>query len=210
MLFFCKPDQLKKTEGCCEGLHWSTKSLDGFQQIETQSQQDSVSLGYLQEKKTTPDRQVACNGLRCWHCSIGDGKASGCFHRQLRTIRRRLPIDAVKTLANCFVTSRLDYFSSLLEGQPTSQLDRLQRVFNAAANSFTMRPKNVHALPLLHDKQHYSDVHSTSKTSSTLLFTRHFMEQHKHTLTSCASWIMLVNDLQLYDQVEDANYVFLK
>jgi len=59
-----------------------------------------------------------------------------CFFqlRQLRHIRRSLD-DSIATLVHAFVASRVDYCVGLLAGAPQRrrQLDKLQRVLNAAA-----------------------------------------------------------------------------
>ena len=51
----------------------------------------------------------------------------------IRQIRKFLSEDSTKTLIHAFVTSHLNYCNSLLYGTPKYQLDRLQRVLNAAA-----------------------------------------------------------------------------
>ena len=60
---------------------------------------------------------------------------SQCFYR-LRRIKnccRALPRDAVKTLVNSFVTSRVDSCNCLLASTPALTTNKLQRVLNAAA-----------------------------------------------------------------------------
>ena len=56
--------------------------------------------------------------------------------RQLRVIRRSLPSDVLRTLLQAFVTCRLDYCNSLLVGQPSCDISRLQSVQNAAGRLF--------------------------------------------------------------------------
>ena len=53
--------------------------------------------------------------------------------RKIRSIKKFLSKDSLKTLVNCFILSRLDYCNSLLYGISDENLDRLQRVQNAAA-----------------------------------------------------------------------------
>ena len=96
---------------------------------------------------------------------------SGCFYRlrQLRTILRILTLHAAKTLVNCFVMSRLDHCNSPLEGQPTSSLDRLQRVFNAAAKIIHLATKYLHTTSLWRVKTTLVETsHSTSGTSTAI------------------------------------------
>jgi len=67
---------------------------------------------------------------------------ASCFAalRQLRTVRRCLPMAAHKSLIVSLVLSRLDYGNATLSGLPEYQFRRLQSVINAAARSiFNLR-----------------------------------------------------------------------
>ena len=56
------------------------------------------------------------------------------FHlRRLRTVRRSLSKECLRTLVHAFVTSRVDHCNSLLYGSYSYLLDRLQSVLNSAA-----------------------------------------------------------------------------
>ena len=57
--------------------------------------------------------------------------------------------DAAETLIHSFIISRVDYCNSLLYGVPACQLDKLQRVQNAAARLFFMEHNFCHITPLL-------------------------------------------------------------
>ena len=59
-------------------------------------------------------------------------------------IRKFFSEDSTKTLIHAFVTSHLDYCNSLLYGIPKYQLDRLQRVLNAAARLTCYVPRFNH------------------------------------------------------------------
>jgi len=61
---------------------------------------------------------------------------ASCFAalRQLRTVRRCLPLAAYKSLIVSLVLSRLDYGNATLSDLPDSQFRRLQSVINAAAS----------------------------------------------------------------------------
>ena len=50
-----------------------------------------------------------------------------------------------------FITSRLDYCNSLLNGLPKYQLSKLQRVMNASARLVYWAPKTCHITPLLRE-----------------------------------------------------------
>ena len=65
-------------------------------------------------------------------------------------IRRYLTIDAVKTIVNAFILSRLDNLNSLLYGIPAhKKLDRLQLVENNAARLIYKQPRMDHITPTL-------------------------------------------------------------
>ena len=69
--------------------------------------------------------------------------------RRISTIRHLLTPEATKTLVCAFVLSRLDYANSLLSGCPQYQLDRLQRVQNAAARLVVRAKCSEHTSPTL-------------------------------------------------------------
>ena len=84
-------------------------------------------------------------------------KTSYMHIRKLRSIKKYLTTDAMKTLVQCFVISRLDYCNSLLYGISEASLDRLQKVQNAAArlilglrkpDRVTEARKKLHWLPV--------------------------------------------------------------
>ena len=67
----------------------------------------------------------------------------------IRQIRKFLSDDSTKTLIHAFVTSHLDYCNSLLYGISQYQIDRLQRVLNAAARITCYVPRYAHITPTL-------------------------------------------------------------
>ena len=73
------------------------------------------------------------------------------FHLfNIRRIRKFLTHETVQILINPFVTSRLDYCNSLYYGLPASQINKLQRVQNAAARLICYIPRFEHITPILH------------------------------------------------------------
>jgi len=75
---------------------------------------------------------------------------SGYFQlRQLRPIIRSLTTEAAKTIAQAFISCRLDYCNSLLYGISDSLLQRLQSVQNAAAHLVTGTRRCDHITPVL-------------------------------------------------------------
>ena len=67
----------------------------------------------------------------------------------IKQTRKYLTNDSTKILIHAFVTSHIDYCNSLLYGVPNYQLDRLQRVLNAAARVVCLVPKFDHITPTL-------------------------------------------------------------
>ena len=68
----------------------------------------------------------------------------------IRRIRKYLSMDAAATLIHSFVSSRIDYCSSLLYGVPKCHIDKLQRVQNAATRLVIMQGKFCLIIPVLH------------------------------------------------------------
>ena len=75
--------------------------------------------------------------------------ASFYYLHDIRRIRKHLSRDSSETLIHAFVSSRLDYCNSLLYGLPQVQIDKIQRVQNAAARLIFQQPKFCHITPVL-------------------------------------------------------------
>ena len=71
------------------------------------------------------------------------------LHNIMR-IRKHLSRKSTETLIHAFVSSRLDYCNSLLYGLPHVQIEKLQRVQNAAARLIFKEPKFSHITPVLY------------------------------------------------------------
>ena len=76
---------------------------------------------------------------------------SSCIYhiRDLLRIRRHLDLDSAKLLANALVSSRLDFFNSLLSGIAETDLTNLQRVWNRLARVVTKSSPFTRSVPLL-------------------------------------------------------------
>ena len=68
-------------------------------------------------------------------------------------IRKSLSRRSTETLIHAFVSSCVDYCNSLLYGLPAYQLNKLQRVQNAAARLIFLESKYCHVRPLLYNLQ---------------------------------------------------------
>ena len=85
--------------------------------------------------------------------------ASSCFFhlRRLRQLRGVICRSTMQRLVSALVLSRLDYCNAVLSGLPSTTLDPLRRVFNAAVrlvaglgprDQVTEQMKELHWLPI--------------------------------------------------------------
>ena len=74
-----------------------------------------------------------------------------CFYhiRDLRRIRRHIPLSTAKTISNALISSRLDYCNSLLNNIAKQDLSTLQCVQNCLARVVLRAPRFSPSLPLL-------------------------------------------------------------
>ena len=70
---------------------------------------------------------------------------------EIHESQRFLSTDTTKALVHAFVTSRVDYCKSLLYGLPSSHLNKVQRVLNAAARLVCRAPRYCRITPLLYE-----------------------------------------------------------
>src|SRR6218665_3775995 len=80
-----------------------------------------------------------------------------CYYqlRQLRVISRSLTSIATATLVHAFVTSRLDYCSTLYIGLPAVRLGCIERVIRAAARLIGGIPRAGHVSAYMLDVLHW-------------------------------------------------------
>ena len=78
--------------------------------------------------------------------------AAAFYHlHNISRIRRFLSFDSTKALVHALITSRVDYCNSLLYGLPATQLNKIQRVLNAAARLVCRSPRHCHITPLVYN-----------------------------------------------------------
>ena len=67
-----------------------------------------------------------------FHKHVSNILCKSCFYhiRDLRRIRRHMPLPTAKTICNALISSRLDYCNSLLNNIAKQDLSKLQRVQN--------------------------------------------------------------------------------
>lgn len=89
-----------------------------------------------------------------------DSVVRSCYYqiRQLRSIRRCVPADAMRTLVHAFVTSRIDYCNAVLYGVTATVTRRLQAVLHAAARLITGVRRNEHITSTIRDTLHWLPV----------------------------------------------------
>ena len=83
-----------------------------------------------------------------------------CFYqlRQLRSVRKALPIDSIKLLIQALILTRVDYCNSALYGAPSVVLNRLQSVLNASARLIAQRSKFDHISAYMRDELHWLPI----------------------------------------------------
>ena len=95
-------------------------------------------LGVTLDSTMTLDGQIAAT------C-----RSSYMHIRRINTIRQYLTNDAVKTLTQSLVTSRLDYCNIIYNGLPMKSIKRLQLTQNAAARLIRRIKKRAHITPVV-------------------------------------------------------------
>ena len=62
-----------------------------------------------------------------------------------------LPINNCYHIMHALITSRVDYCNSLLYGLPATQLNKIQRLLNAAARLVCRSPRYCHITPIMYN-----------------------------------------------------------
>ena len=157
---------LARVESCCVSVKtWMTRN-----RLKLNDDKTEVLLCGPKARRD----QIDCNSLQVGEASISfadsvrdlgliiDSELSMVDHitsvvrncyfqiRLLGKLRPLLTREAAASIAIATITSRLDYCNSVLWGLPATQLDRLQRVQNAAARIVTRTKRTEHITPVLH------------------------------------------------------------
>ena len=69
--------------------------------------------------------------------------------QKIGRIRPYLSQEVCERLVHAFISSKLDSYNSILYGLPVTELNKLQRVQNAAARLISRTPKSHHITPIL-------------------------------------------------------------
>ena len=111
-----------------------------FLVIGTRQQLSKVNIDSLCVGNATVLSSSEVKNLGCWldnqlkmDSHINKIRKAAFFHLfNIRRIRKFLSFDNTQVLVNALVTSRLDYCNSVLYGLPATELQKLQRIQNAA------------------------------------------------------------------------------
>ena len=131
----------------------------GFLIIGTRQQLEKTSIESITIGDTVIKPLENVRNLGSWYdahmrMNVHIGKICSKAFRGLyniRQIRKLLTVQSTKTLIHAFVSPHLDYCNALLFGLPKYQLDRLQKVQNAAATVIFQIAKFDHITPALID-----------------------------------------------------------
>ena len=96
-----------------------------------------------------------------------------CRLYKIRQIRKFLTVQSTKTPVHALISSHLDHYNALLFGLPKYQLDRLQKVQNAAAVEIFQILKFDHITPALIDPHWLPVTFRVQFLNCSSLFTRH-------------------------------------
>ena len=98
------------------------------------------NLGVIFDRNLSMDKQIGNIRKQCYHQ----------IHN-IAQIRRFLSLDAIKSLVQANITSRLDYANGVLYGLPQKSIGKLQLVQNTAARLIVKTSRRAHITPILMD-----------------------------------------------------------
>jgi len=110
----------------------------------------------IQFLKTVMDLGVTIDQELNMTAHVGCISRSGFYQlRQLRQVRRSLSEKAAHTLVHAFVVTRIDYCNAVLHGITKREMDRVQRILNAAARLLLAIPRQSHISAAIRDNLHW-------------------------------------------------------
>ena len=96
--------------------------------------------------------------------------------QKIGRIRPYLSQEVCERLVHAFISSKLDSYNSILYGLPVTELNKLQRVQNAAARLISRTPKSHHTTPIYSNNFTGYPLKTESVSSSFSLLSRHFID----------------------------------
>ena len=130
-----------------------------------------------------------------------------CFYhiRDLRRIRRHIPLSSAKTISNALISSRLDYCNSLLNNIAKQDLSQLQRVQNCLASVVLRAPHFSPSLPLL-KQLHWLPVNHRIKFKLSTLTYRALLQYINHLIWLVSCTFLTCPDNS--DQLPHSSFLF--
>ena len=124
--------------------------------ISTRQQLAKITIDGITVGHSVINPQFPVRNLAVWldsNLSMGDhitktSSAAFYYLYNIRRIRKYLTKEGTETLIHAFISSHLDYCNSLLQGLPSYQIQKLQRVQNSAARLVFEESKFCHITPL--------------------------------------------------------------
>ena len=128
-----------------------------FLVIGTRQQLSKVSIQSIKIEQIVVSPVTSASNLGTWfdtHLDMGTHITKTCssavyYLYNIRHIRKYLSGESTEKLVHAFISSRLDYYNSLLYGLPEYQTMKLQRVMNASARLKYRAHKFCHITPVL-------------------------------------------------------------
>ena len=135
-----------------------------------------------------------------------------CFYhiRQLRTVRRSLTVDTTYALVGALVHSQLDYYNSVLAGQPKYCFDKLQSCFVPLLDLYYVYQAGWMSVHSSVDNR--TGCHSREECSSScaLLSTSVSINWHQCTWVNCACRSQRTPADLIYVRLPLVTYLFLR
>ena len=144
---WCKVNRLQLNAAKTEFLWIHSANRNDFVFPDVQ-----LSTGFVQPVKSARSLGVHMDEHLNGADNIGYVSRS-CFYqlRQLKTVRKHLDDDTIKSALQAFVSSRLDYCNALFIGQPQYRINRLQRIQNSAARIYARTSRRDSISPVLRE-----------------------------------------------------------
>ena len=120
-----------------------------------------LSDGSIKPVKVVRDLGVFFDEHLSGDYNVGNVTRRCYYHlRQIKSVRRHLDDDTIKSVLHSFVSSRLDYCNVLFSGLPQYHLGRLQKVQNCAARIYCRLGRRHHISHVLKNELHWLPVKS--------------------------------------------------
>ena len=140
----------------CNAHHQDPWNQTEFLLLGTKQQLAKVDINSITVGGSVVNTKPVVRNLGSWFDSqlsmsthISKLCSSAFFHlHNISRIRKFLSPVETKSLVHAFVTSRVDYCSSLLYGLPASQLNKVQRVLHTAARLVCCAPRFSQGHPM--------------------------------------------------------------